>query len=126
MIGFSDNSNYHYMSSNLTAGRRHTFYHTTSNLLSSASGESPGLPLNIGGMDNVFTNIIDIADYTSTNKLKQFKSHLGNDRNSSGQQVFTMGYWTQAGTALTSLTFTMGASGNFSQHTDIALYGIKG
>ena len=126
MIGFSDNSNYHYMSSNLTVGRRHTLYHTTSYVLGTNSGESPGLPLNIGGMDGVFTNIIDIADYTSTNKLKQFKSHLSNDRNGSGQQVFVIGYWTEAGTALNSLTFTMGGSGNFSQHTDIALYGIKG
>lgn len=126
MIGFSDNGNYHYMSSNLTVGRRHTFYHTDTTVLGTNSGESPGLPLNIGGMTGVFANIIDIADYTSTNKLKQFKSHLSNDRNGSGQQVFAMGYWTEAGTALNSLTFTMGGSGNFSQHTDIALYGIKG
>lgn len=126
MIGFSSNENYHYMSSNLTVGRRHTFYHTSSVVLGTNSGEDPGLPLNIGGMNGIFTNIIDIADYTSTNKLKAFKSHLSNDRNGSGQQVFVMGHWTQAGTALTSLTFTMGASGNFNQHTDIALYGIRG
>ena len=70
--------------------------------------------------------ILDILDYSNTNKLKQFKAHLGNDRNGSGQQVFSMGYWTEAGTAMNSLTFTMGASDTLSQYSDIALYGIKG
>lgn len=126
MIGFSSTGNYPYISSNLTKGRRHLFYHAPSTILSSGTGDTIGLEMNIGGMTGVFAAIVDIADYSSTNKLKQFKAHLGNDRNGSGQQVFSMGYWTEANTALNSLTFTMGASDTLSQHSNIALYGIRG
>ncbi len=127
IIGFSSNGNYHYIDSNLTGGRRHLFYHTNSAILSTAEADvSLGFPFSIGGFGGLFANIIDIADYANTNKLKQYKAHLGADINGSGHETFSIGYWTEAGTALNSLTFTMGAGGLFQEHTDIALYGIRG
>jgi hypothetical protein len=68
--------------------------------------------------------VLDILDYTNTNKYKTTRSLSGNDANGAGFVDFNSGLW-QNTSAITSLTITA-FSGNFSTNSSFALYGIKG
>lgn len=67
--------------------------------------------------------VIDILDYTDTNKYTTVRSLIGTDANGSGAVYLTSSLYMQT-TAITSIKFTHNA-GNFSQYTHFALYGIK-
>lgn len=69
-------------------------------------------------------NIIDIYDYASSSKYKTTKSFSGFDGNSAGYVILSSGHW-RNNNAISSITFTPW-NGNFSQHSRIDLYGIKG
>jgi NAD/NADP transhydrogenase alpha subunit len=76
--------------------------------------------------------IIDILDYTNTNKYKTVKSITGTDLNQeangtsvSGFSEISSGNWMNTA-AVTSLTFTTTTGTNLIAPTHIALYGIKG
>jgi len=94
-------------------------------------GESPS--------DNNLSNnfspmIIDILDYTNTNKNKTLRcltgfdangtAPSGNPGNEAGKLFFASGLFNSTN-AITSLTFTPQA-GTYAQYTQFALYGIKG
>ena len=72
-------------------------------------------------------SIIDILDYTNTNKYKTIRVLNGADVNVSttriGMQLFSAA-WLNTN-AITSITFN-GANGNFDTNSKFALYGIKG
>jgi hypothetical protein len=70
------------------------------------------------------TAVIDILDYTNTNKYKTTRSLSGWDGNGSGDIRLISGNW-RSTSAITSITLTPG-SGSFLQYTQFALYGIKG
>ena len=75
---------------------------------------------------NVYaTHIVDILDYTSTNKNKTVRAFGGQDSNGSGVIFLTSGLWMNSGTAVNSLTLTAN-TGNFTTASHFALYGIKG
>ena len=67
--------------------------------------------------------IIDILDYTNTNKYKTIKTLHGADLNGSGQIILSSGLWMNT-SAITSITINPG--GDAVQYTHFALYGIKG
>jgi hypothetical protein len=68
--------------------------------------------------------IIDILDYTNTNKYKTLRNISGVDQNGSGYVEVQSGSWRNTA-AITSITiFTNGA--NYTQYSSFALYGIKG
>jgi hypothetical protein len=69
--------------------------------------------------------ILDILDYTSTNKHKTFRIMAGYDANGSGRLALSSGMTTTNTNAVTSVTLTP-RFGNFKQYTQFALYGIKG
>jgi hypothetical protein len=76
---------------------------------------------------NVFgVGVIDILDYTSTNKYKTVRCLSGDDRNGSGDIQLSSGLWmsTSAISSITLLAQT--GSANFAQYSSFALYGIKG
>jgi hypothetical protein len=74
---------------------------------------------------NVFTSaIIDIFDYTSTSKNKTIRTLDGWDANGSGFINYTSGSWSATPTAITSINIAL-SSGNFTQYSSFALYGIK-
>lgn len=83
-----------------------------------------------GAGTNIFgAAIVDILDYSNTNKYKTARMFSGVDNNSAaGQQSgfvsLASGSWRNTN-AITSITF-YGYSGNFLQNTSLALYGIKG
>jgi hypothetical protein len=76
---------------------------------------------------NVFgVGIIDILDYSNTNKYKTTRTLAGYDDNIAtiGYVLFRSGLW-QNTAAITSVTLTPN-SGTFAQYSSFALYGIKG
>ena len=89
------------------------------------AGEAPAA----SSAANVFgATIIDILDYTNTNKNTNVRTLHGDDQNSgsSASNVwFTSSLWLNTN-AVTSLTFTLQASTNFVQYSSFALYGIRG
>lgn len=72
------------------------------------------------------TGIIDILDYTSTNKNKTVRILQGVDKNGSGDVEFTSGLWSATPAAITTIKLFPHASNTWLQYTQFALYGIKG
>lgn len=73
--------------------------------------------------------ILDILDYTNTNKYKVTRSLVGSDSNNGNGGVALMsGLWlnTNAITSITILAFAAGVASNFGQDSSFALYGIRG
>jgi hypothetical protein len=70
--------------------------------------------------------IIDILDYTDTNKNKTIRALHGGDSNGGGSIVFTSGLWYGSTNAITSIEFTAENASSFVQYSSFALYGIKG
>jgi hypothetical protein len=71
-------------------------------------------------------NVIDILDYTDTNKNKTARGLGGVDLNGNtdGRIMFQSGLWRNT-TSVTSITFRA-ATGNLAVGSSFALYGIKG
>jgi hypothetical protein len=67
--------------------------------------------------------IIDILDYTNTNKYKTIRALHGADLNGSGQIILSSGLWMNT-SAITSIT--VNPASDAVQYTHFALYGIKG
>lgn len=67
--------------------------------------------------------IIDILDYTNTNKLKVVRGMGAADASGSGSTMLNSFFWNST-SAITSITLTTGS--NWKQYTTFALYGIKG
>ena len=70
--------------------------------------------------------IVDILDYTNTNKYTTVRALSGQDTNTSG----TVGIWLQSGVWLNTAAITnislFSSSSNINQYSSFALYGIKG
>ena len=72
---------------------------------------------------NVFSIfIIDILDYTNTNKYKTMRCFGGDDNNGSGAILLDSALWLNT-SAINSITFQ--TSSNFKTYSSFALYGIK-
>lgn len=76
---------------------------------------------------NIFgVGVIDILDYTSTNKNKTIRCLSGDDFNGSGDIQLTSGLYFATPAAITSITLlAQGGSANFVQYSSFALYGVK-
>lgn len=69
--------------------------------------------------------VIDLLDYTSTNKNKTIRSFGGTDSNGSGFISFGSGLWLSTA-SVNSITLFGADAGNLAQNSHFALYGIKG
>ena len=69
-------------------------------------------------------SIMDILDYTNTNKYKTLRTIAGWDKNGSGFIGFSSNLWNST-SAITSITL-LPRTNSFIQYTSFALYGIKG
>jgi hypothetical protein len=78
-----------------------------------------------GGTANIYgAGLVDILDYDNTNKFKTSRNLAGYDANGSGEIFLSSGLWRNTN-AITSITLTA-ESGNYTQYSSFALYGIKG
>lgn len=83
------------------------------------------IPNNNAPASNYGAIIMDILDYTRTNKHKVIRASFGRDANTtSGHIGLISGVFLET-PAVTSLTFVPGAD-SFAQNSSFALYGIKG
>jgi len=73
---------------------------------------------------NIFgTGVMDILDYTNTNKYKTFRMLSGYDANGSGGLQLNSGLW-QSSSVITSIKIEPNTS-TFQQYSTFSLYGIK-
>jgi len=80
-----------------------------------------------GNSASIFSvGVIDFLDYTSTNKNKTMRALFGHDRNGAGYVALGSGLYFATPAAITSLSFTVQSSNNFTEYSQFALYGIKG
>ena len=85
------------------------------------------LAVSNNGLANTFgATIIDILDYADTNKNKTVRILEGIDLNGSGGQVRLQSSLWMNTAAVTSCTINVRSSGNLTQYSQFALYGIKG
>lgn len=85
-----------------------------------------GQRISEAGNTNIFgAGVIDILDYTSTNKNKTLRMLGGYDANGSGSIYEVSGAWYNSSTAISSITLTPDTN-SFAQYSTFALYGIKG
>jgi hypothetical protein len=75
---------------------------------------------------SVFSSmVLDIFDYTNTNKFKTTRSLAGADENGAGYCWFSSGNWRNTN-AITSLKlYANNGSAVFAQYSSFALYGVK-
>jgi hypothetical protein len=79
--------------------------------------------MDYSGTSNIFTaNIVDILDYTNTNKYKTVRTLSGTDTNGAGSVLLYSGLWLST-SAINTITITGGTA---AQYSSFALYGIKG
>jgi hypothetical protein len=79
----------------------------------------------IATASNTFgASVVDVLDYANTNKYKTARSLAGYDANGSGYAILYSHLWMST-SAITSIKIYPD-SGNFTQYSSFALYGIKG
>jgi len=118
----SNTSNYafHYLYGNGTSAAAQAY---TGQAYAQAGFAAPGsAPANVFG-----AYVMDILDYSNTNKNKTFRTLSGYDSNSGSTNdlVTFESSWVADTTAISSITIFPG-SGNIAQYSHFALYGIKG
>lgn len=84
------------------------YYATTGNATASVFGAS----------------IVDILDYSNTNKYKTTRTLIGYDLNGSGTITLNSGSW-RSTNAITSIQIKPNSGTSFNQYSHFALYGIK-
>jgi hypothetical protein len=113
---------------NSDTGNNYVWHQLQGNGATAAAGSNTAQTLiavgMVGGTANPGVGIVDILDYTNTNKYTTTRSLAGIDENGSGVIMFWSGLW-QNTNAITQIDFTS-ASGNFNQNSSFALYGIRG
>ena len=93
----------------------------------SQSFANVGIGTGASAASNIFgSNVIDILDYTNTNKYKTIRCLAGEDENNSGNIQFASGLWLNTNAITTITLICEGGSSNFQQYTRFALYGTKG
>jgi hypothetical protein len=115
-----------------------SYYHRLASFRGGSGYDSQGsavsligyFPCTASGVDNMFGGmVLDILDYTNTNKNKTTRCLWGYSNNGvaagSEFQGLHSGLWNDT-SAITSLSLTAESSRTFSQYSHFALYGIKG
>ena len=75
---------------------------------------------------NVFAGtVLDLLDYTNTNKNKTVRNLAGYDKNGAGYIALNSGLWMST-SAITRIDISPRVGTAFSQYSSFALYGIKG
>ena len=117
---------------NSDTGANYTRHRLTGNGTTAAAGASVslnGASINsLGGYPdtaNTFgATVIDILDYTDTNKYTTLRSLSGEDLNGTGFIELTSNLWLNTA-AVTNINYAA-VGGDWKQYSSFALYGIKG
>ena len=117
---------------NSDSATNYTWHYLQGDGTSATAGAATGytyaymaLNINGGNTANVWaTTVLDILDYTNTNKNKILRSLGGYDNNGVGQIQLQSSAWLST-SAVTRIDIYPSAS-NFAQYSSFALYGIRG
>jgi hypothetical protein len=90
----------------------------------SASYEASTSKMGGSNTTNPAASIIDILDYSNTNKNKVLRGLYGFDNNGAGQIQFASILW-QSTAAINQITIVDESGRTFTQYSSFALYGIK-
>jgi hypothetical protein len=116
---------------NSDSGANYRYHYINSNGTAAVAGTAGSLTY-AWGLDttgaasaaNVYaSNVLDILDYTNTNKNTTTRTLTGADFNGSGALDYISSLWLNTA-AITSITITTGGN-NFAEYSSFALYGIK-
>lgn len=99
----------------------HFLYTNTVSALATGTPNTNYIGLSVITPDYFSAGVVDIFDYTNTNKNKVARGVSGVSTNTAGYCFLSSGAW-RSNSAITSLTFT---SANV-RYSHVALYGIKG
>jgi hypothetical protein len=107
---------------------RHNLVGNGSTASASATTSTTGVYMGVmpqaGDTANAFgASVMDILDYSNTNKYKTTRTLEGLDTNGGGEANFRSGSWRNTA-AITSIVITP-TSNNFAQYSSFALYGVK-
>lgn len=104
----------------------HALYGSGSTAGSFSLGSQTFASISFNGISNTefSPTIVDILDYTNTNKNKVIRSLTGRNNNASGDIYLMSGSWGNTN-AITDITI-VAPSATFIQYSSFALYGIKG
>ena len=79
---------------------------------------------NFSGFADIFTGVVlDILDYTNTNKYTTTRNYCSFDRNGAGSFYFNSGHWRNTSAVTTVRLFA--GNNAMAQYSSFALYGIK-
>jgi hypothetical protein len=105
---------------------RHYVYGNGTSVQAGGGGGNSGMSIiDYTSQTNTFgAAVVDILDYTSTNKYKTARSLTGFDTNGAvDQEIFLFGGMWLNTSAITTITIS---GGSIAQYSHFALYGIKG
>jgi hypothetical protein len=108
---------WHYLSGNGTAASSG----------GAATGTYPGCVINnVGGTSTAYAAVVmDILDYTNTNKYKTTRTLGGADYNGSGAIDLASSLWLST-SPINSISMSYDQNDTFAQYSRFSLYGIKG
>jgi hypothetical protein len=118
---------------NSDTGSNYSYHYLSGDGASASAGAGTSgtfIAPSIGQQDTgQFTaSVIDILDYSNTNKYKTSRILSGLDKNGSGSMQLSSGLWMST-SAITSITLTPQSNttptNQFEQYSSFALYGIK-
>jgi hypothetical protein len=130
----SDYSGWAWISVNGSQGARYHYLYGDGSSTASSNGtpatDVGGILVATGstaGAANMFSGcIIDILDYTNTDKNKVLRVLSGADTNTTGGLINFSSYLVNSTSAITSISIGGTDSTNLQQYSSLALYGIKG
>jgi hypothetical protein len=127
-IGIGTGFAYSYLGFNSDTATNYSYHQLSGDgaTASSAGGASTTLIYALQGASSATfpaSGVIDILDYTDTNKYKTVRVLAGYDKNGTGEMYFRSGNW-RSTSAITSIKLSPNTS--FAQYSSFALYGIKG
>jgi hypothetical protein len=103
----------------------HYLYGDGSSASASANSTWAGIDLCPTSSSQFAGIVVDILDYTNTNKNKVIRSLAGFDANGSGYAFFSSGLWRNTA-AITQIDIKeILGGGNMTQYSSFALYGVK-
>ena len=108
----------------------HSLYGTGSAASSEVSTSRSSAVTNIVAVASTNTSVfsvgvMDILDYTDTNKYKTTRCLSGSDVNGTGTVYLSSNVWMST-SAITTILIYPRAGADFNQYSHFALYGIKG
>ncbi len=105
------------------ANYREHFLYGSGAAATSGSYQNSYMPQFLGGSSSPGSFVMDILDYTNTNKYKTLRGLGGQDANGSGYLALESMLWMNT-SAITSLQFSPNGQ-TWSQYANISIYGVN-